>query len=177
MKCSETKLPVYDIADAGPRNRFTIRTARGPMIVHNCILGLGYGTGAAKLQHALANGFIKVNLPAAECERIVKLYRSQYDTIPRLWKDCQNAITNMYNGFNSTVGVAVQLPVSGADHTVTLPNGMKLRYPDLQCGTNERGYPEYSYQKKRFRARLYGGSLTENLIQGSSSKTPVPKPN
>lgn len=130
-----------------------------------CILGLGYGTGAAKLQHALANGFIKVNLPAAECERIVKLYRSQYDTIPRLWKDCQNAITNMYNGFNSTVGVAVQLPVSGADHTVTLPNGMKLRYPDLQCGTNERGYPEYSYQKKRFRARLYGGSLTENLIQ------------
>lgn len=130
-----------------------------------CILGLGYGTGAAKLQHALANGFIKVNLPAAECERIVKLYRSQYDTIPRLWKDCQNAITNMFNGYSSTVGVAVQLPVSGADHTITLPNGMKLRYPDLQCETNERGFAEYTYQKKRFRAKLYGGSLTENLIQ------------
>lgn len=130
-----------------------------------CILGLGYGTGAAKLQHALANGFIKVNLPAAECERIVKLYRSQYDTIPRLWKDCQNAITNMFNGYSSTVGVAVQLPVSGADHTITLPNGMKLRYPDLQCETNERGFVEYTYQKKRFRAKLYGGSLTENLIQ------------
>lgn len=156
---------VYDIADAGPRNRFTIRTALGPMIVHNCILGLGYGTGAAKLQHALANGFIKVNLPAAECERIVKLYRSQYDTIPRLWKDCQNAITNMFNGYDSTVGVAIRLPVSGADHTILLPNGMKLRYPDLKCETNDRGFPEYSYQKKRFRARLYGGALTENLIQ------------
>lgn len=130
-----------------------------------CILGLGYGTGAAKLQHALANGFIKVNLPAAECERIVKLYRSQYDTIPRLWKDCQNAITNMFNGYDSTVGVAIRLPVSGADHTILLPNGMKLRYPDLKCETNDRGFPEYSYQKKRFRARLYGGALTENLIQ------------
>lgn len=130
-----------------------------------CILGLGYGTGALKLQHALANGFIKVNLPAAECERIVKLYRSQYDTIPRLWKDCQNAITNMFNGYDSTVGVAIRLPVSGADHTILLPNGMKLRYPDLKCETNDRGFPEYSYQKKRFRARLYGGALTENLIQ------------
>lgn len=130
-----------------------------------CILGLGYGTGALKLHNALANGFIKVNLPAAECERIVKLYRSQYDTIPRLWKDCQNAITNMFNGYDSTVGVAIRLPVSGADHTILLPNGMKLRYPDLKCETNDRGFPEYSYQKKRFRARLYGGALTENLIQ------------
>lgn len=130
-----------------------------------CILGLGYGTGALKLHNALANSFIKVNLPAAECERIVKLYRSQYDTIPRLWKDCQNAIANMYNGYDSTVGVAIRLPVSGADHTILLPNGMKLRYPDLKCETNDRGFPEYSYQKKRFRARLYGGALTENLIQ------------
>ena len=130
-----------------------------------CILGLGYGTGALKLHNALANGFIKVNLPAAECERIVKLYRSQYDTIPRLWKACQNAITNMFNGYDSTVGVAIRLPVSGADHTILLPNGMKLRYPDLKCETNDRGFPEYSYQKKRFRARLYGGALTENLIQ------------
>lgn len=130
-----------------------------------CILGLGYGTGALKLHNALANGFIKVNMPQAECDRIVKLYRSQYDAIPRLWKDCQNAIANMYNGYDSTVGVAIRLPVSGADHTILLPNGMKLRYPDLKCETNDRGFPEYSYQKKRFRARLYGGALTENLIQ------------
>lgn len=130
-----------------------------------CILGLGYGTGALKLHNALANGFIKVNMPQAECDRIVKLYRSQYDAIPRLWKDCQNAIANMYNGYDSTVGVAIRLPVSGADHTILLPNGMKLRYPDLKCETSDRGFPEYSYQKKRFRARLYGGALTENLIQ------------
>jgi DNA polymerase I-3'-5' exonuclease and polymerase domains len=130
-----------------------------------CILGLGYGTGALKLHNALANGFIKVYMPQAECDRIVKLYRSQYDAIPRLWKDCQNAIANMYNGYDSTVGVAIRLPVSGADHTILLPNGMKLRYPDLKCETNDRGFPEYSYQKKRFRARLYGGALTENLIQ------------
>lgn len=28
--------PVYDLANAGPRNRFTIWTSAGPLIVHNC---------------------------------------------------------------------------------------------------------------------------------------------
>jgi len=32
-KCSE---PVYDIANAGPRRRFTILSADGPVIAHNC---------------------------------------------------------------------------------------------------------------------------------------------
>ena len=130
-----------------------------------CILGLGFGTGAVKLKHALANGFIKVDLPQSECDRIVKLYRSQYDAIPRLWKACQTAIDNMYNGYDTTVGVGVALHVSGSDHTITLPNGMKLRYPGLKCETNERGFPEYTYQKMRFRSRLYGPYLVENLVQ------------
>lgn len=36
--------PVYDIAHAGPRNRFTIKTNSGHLIVHNC--GYGGGIGA-----------------------------------------------------------------------------------------------------------------------------------
>jgi len=31
--------PVYDIAHAGPRNRFTVATARGHLVVHNCGFG------------------------------------------------------------------------------------------------------------------------------------------
>lgn len=130
-----------------------------------CILGLGYSVGATKLQYSLANGFIRVNLPLEECQRIVQLYRSQYDAIPRLWRECQNAIQNMFNGYDCTVGVGCPLEVNGVEKTITLPNKMKLRYPDLQSEINERGFPEYTYQKKRFRARLYGGSLTENIIQ------------
>lgn len=33
---STSTSPVYDIAHAGPRNRFTIKTDRGHLIVHNC---------------------------------------------------------------------------------------------------------------------------------------------
>lgn len=36
---SSTSRPVYDIAHAGPRNRFTILTGEGPVIVHNCGFG------------------------------------------------------------------------------------------------------------------------------------------
>ncbi len=32
----------YDIAYAGPRNRFTVATSVGPVIVHNCGFGLGF---------------------------------------------------------------------------------------------------------------------------------------
>ena len=42
---SQNCVPVYDIANAGPRHRFTILTDLGPMIVANCILGSGYGLG------------------------------------------------------------------------------------------------------------------------------------
>ena len=41
---SQTLSPVYDIAHAGPRNRFTIKTNSGHLIVHNC--GYGGGVGA-----------------------------------------------------------------------------------------------------------------------------------
>lgn len=34
---------VYDLANAGPRRRFTIKTDSGHLLVHNCELGLGFG--------------------------------------------------------------------------------------------------------------------------------------
>lgn len=38
-KCSE---PVYDLANAGPRQRFTVLSADGPVIVHNCYVLFRY---------------------------------------------------------------------------------------------------------------------------------------
>lgn len=39
----------YDIAHAGPRNRFTILTDQGPLVVHNCGYQLGWASFAAQL--------------------------------------------------------------------------------------------------------------------------------
>lgn len=43
------KMQTYDIAQAGPRNRFTILTDAGPLIVHNCGYQLGWASFSAQL--------------------------------------------------------------------------------------------------------------------------------
>lgn len=145
-----------------PMERFVGKTS---------ILGLGYSVGAAKLQHALANGAVKVNLPIEECQRIVKLYRSTYDRIPALWRECETAINRMYDGYNYTLGVGTELNVFGAtEHTpanILMPSKLRLWYYDLRRdGTSTYGTSEYSYQKRKsIRAKIYGGALTENIVQ------------
>lgn len=130
-----------------------------------CILGLGYGVGAAKLQGSLANGAIRVILPLEECQRIVGLYRSLYTSIPALWKQCNAAIERMYQGYDSVIGVGLQLHVNGRERSIALPNGLKLWYADMQATQGQYGL-EYTYQKRKgIRAKLYGGALTENIIQ------------
>lgn len=47
-----TLSPVYDVAFAGPRNRFTIKTKSGHLLVHNC----GYGGGVSAVV-TFATGF------------------------------------------------------------------------------------------------------------------------
>jgi hypothetical protein len=48
------KMQTYDIAYAGPRNRYMVLTEAGPMIVHNC----GYGMGWASFSAQLLTGFL-----------------------------------------------------------------------------------------------------------------------
>jgi hypothetical protein len=43
------KMQTYDIANAGPRNRYTILTDMGPLIVHNCGYQLGWASFASQL--------------------------------------------------------------------------------------------------------------------------------
>lgn len=43
------RMQTYDIAYAGPRNRYTILTDEGPLVVHNCGYGLGWASFAAQL--------------------------------------------------------------------------------------------------------------------------------
>lgn len=48
------RLTTYDIAYAGPRNRFTVATTAGPVIVHNC----GYGMGHIKFGMTVYGGML-----------------------------------------------------------------------------------------------------------------------
>lgn len=51
---SQQKIETFDIAFAGPRNRFTVMTEFGPILVHNC----GYGLGWKKFQSMLRVGML-----------------------------------------------------------------------------------------------------------------------
>lgn len=46
---SKKRMRVYDLSYAGPRNRYTILTDKGPLLAHNCNFGLGGLMGAPKL--------------------------------------------------------------------------------------------------------------------------------
>ena len=48
-------MQTYDIAYAGPRNRYTILTDAGPVIVHNCGYQLGWASFAAQLLTGFLN--------------------------------------------------------------------------------------------------------------------------
>ena len=69
---------VYDIANAGPRNRFTVLTDAGPIIVHNC----GFQMGDKKFQARYAE-----DRPLSFATEGVRIYREDFaPEVPKLWE-------------------------------------------------------------------------------------------
>ncbi len=172
----QTLRRVYDISNCGSRNRFTILTEAGPIIVHNCILGLGYGMGAEKLRRTLeiGQGGINVKIDINEAERIVRIYRSKNFRIAQLWQKCGQALTAMVNGGSGSIHDVLTYDSLG----IKLPNKLRVQYPALRATAN--GF-EYIADPRQFTkaaaqrvlgeadsaswVRIYGGKVTENLIQ------------
>ena len=154
-------LMTYDLAYAGPRNRYTVATDRGPIIVHNC----GYGMGAAKFKTQLKT--MGVDMPQEECERIIYVYRETYPHIPLLWKQAQTAVKAMVGGSTSPLGVPPVLTIVG-NNGIRLPNGLHLKYPNIRCEEVENKL-QYFYDVKKGKSlvknKIYGGKLVENVCQ------------
>lgn len=160
---SRQKTQVFDLANAGPNRRFTILTDAGPIIVHNCVLGLGFQMGAPKLQLTLAKGIggVSAILTLNECHRIVNAYRSTYFKIRNGWAKCQSILEDMATGRTGSYKC-----ISWEKETLWLPNGMCLKYPGLKAAINEEtGWTEFTYLAKEVRSKIYGGLLCENIIQ------------
>lgn len=141
------------ISKENPVERFVGKT---------CILGLGYGTGAIKLQHTLKTTPPSVALDEDECKRIVKLYREKNDKIIELWGECDDALDELlkwtrkgdyfYLGQHSCVRVSP----SG----IILPNDLMIKYPGLALDNGK-----YSYQSRKGEVSIWGGSVVENIVQ------------
>jgi DNA polymerase len=109
-----------------------------------------------------------VDLPLAECKRIISAYRETYPMIPRLWSQAQEALNEMVRGGAKPIGVPNILSVSPSG--VRLPNGLWVKYPGLRLRVYEKtGKEEMVYTTKKGKAsipnRIYGGKMVENLCQ------------
>ena len=145
------------IAEITPDERFVGKTT---------ILGAGYGMGAAKFQAQLKNFGASIELD--EAKRIIDTYRLTYPMIPELWKSAGQALKAILQKQHTTLGRNDLLKVEG-DNGIILPNGLRLRYPNLRLYENEEGKAEIVYDTKKGRAiipnRIYGGKVVENVCQ------------
>lgn len=161
---SKTNCPVYDLICAGPRTRFTVLGPIGPIIVHNCVLGLGYGMGHDKLRATLKQGALggdPIDLPLEECKRIVTMYRAKSQAIVKLWKEMDNMLKRMLIKASGKFKCLEFGP-----GYIKLPNGLFLHYPGLRAVEGKfEGWQEVSYMTARGFTKIYGGLLTENVTQ------------
>jgi len=148
-----TKIYKKPISKENPIERFVGKT---------CILGLGYGTGAAKLRHTLKTQPPGADLPEEECKRIVDLYRQANDKIPALWRECESSLQHIVSwprGLQPyTIGKhgVIQITESG----ILLPNELFIRYPDLRLRDNK-----YAYKSRKGIVSIWGGAMVENIVQ------------
>jgi len=158
-----TKVYKRKITKANELERFVGKT---------CILGLGYGTGAKKLELTLKTSAMRVELEEGKAEEIVKTYRKTNTKIPDLWYEGDKLLANLcgwptdgresYEFGNSSVIV---------DKTgIRLPNDLYIRYPGLNTETktaeeNREAKSYKVYQSRKGKVSIWGGSVVENVVQ------------
>ncbi len=112
-------------------------------------LGLGYGCGPKKFV-AVAKNLGGIDITFTEAKQTVQDFRSKNPRITRLWNRLDRAFKRS----------------AGGDYYIELPSGRELRY--LSVAKNPRGYFTASTERGGRKRKLYGGLLTENLVQATA---------
>lgn len=126
-------------------------------------LGLGFGA-AWRTFKTVAKIMGGLDLTDEEAQAIVAAWRSAYYRIVNGWQVCHEALLYIQ------AGERMDIDPWGLTHTdgegIVLPTGRKLRYPHLRVERNpETGRDEWKYGKGRETRYIYGGRITENIVQ------------
>ena len=127
------------------------------------VLGCGYQTGAGKLQVTLKAAKPSVDMPADECERIIKTYRDSVPKIVGLWNQGERSIQAMYDNNSMWFGREGVVRIEGK-YGVRLPSGLYISYPQLHR-VFDSGRSRWSYKDDTGLVDIYGGKLVENVCQ------------
>lgn len=170
---------VYDLLNAGPNHRFTIRTKYGALVVHNC----GYGVGWRKYADTLLRQGVRLSSDIDQHYEMAhhahNVYRASNPNIVAFWDTCQTVIKALYLGYSGEFGGPNDnifqysvAPICGRDDVPTIigPNKYTLRYFKLSCEVSEKNNREEYYYtrvkgKSELKTKIYGGALAENLCQ------------
>lgn len=150
---------VFDILNAGPRNRFVVSNC----LVHNC--GYQGGVGALINMGALEMGLKEEDLPG-----IIKAWRNANKKIVRYWYDVQDAAIEAVETGATVVLRNVKFYTKNNVFFIELPSGRRLSYlrPAIRDGKYGKiiiyeGMDQTT--KKWGRQDTYGGKLVENIVQ------------
>lgn len=159
---SEFASMVYkrNITKANVNERFVGKT---------CILGLGYGTGPTKLSTTLkiGQGDIHVDMSPEQCRPIVYTYRGQYNKIPDLWEEGDRLLHFLasWPERGPVCGFGQHEVIKGVGMGIVLPNGLMIRYPNLQISRRPDSYGKMTYDGRKGPTNVWGGVVTENVVQ------------
>jgi DNA polymerase len=109
-----------------------------------------------------------VEVSEDEAKRIIDTYRRTYPKISALWKTAATVFPAIIGEQTTCFGRGDILKVDGSEG-ILLPNGLRLKYPNLRKRTDDDGDVEYVYDTKKGKAvipnRIYGGKVIENVCQ------------
>lgn len=125
------------------------------------VLGLGYGMGADKF---FATVKLKQKGVTQKFSQLaVDTFREGYHEVVKLWKECDNHLSNIQTGQGYRIGKA-DIPLYTEQNAIRLPNGLRIRYPNLRKEAGKRG-AEWVFDKRKQKAHIYGGKVVENIVQ------------
>ena len=130
-----------------------------------CILGLGYGTGWAKLQQTLKMA-AGVELDERECKRLVSVYRNINSKVIDLWRECEEALRDIasWPDGKEPYPIGQHNALYATPQGIKLPNGLYIKYPGLTWDTSE-AKSKFIYKSRRGFISIWGGSVVENVVQ------------
>lgn len=126
-------------------------------------LGLGFGAGWRTFMR-VAKTMGGLDISEEEAQSTVNAWRDHYYRIVNGWGQCQNALEYIM------AGESIAIDPWGLLHTepggIRLPSGRLIRYPNLRNVRNEdTGRNEMVYADGRHTTYIYGGRVTENVVQ------------
>lgn len=177
------RVATFDLVNCGPRHRFTIRTAWGPAIVHNCGFRLGPGeakpdgTKVGLLGYADAMG---VSMNEEQAKAAVKFYRDTYPEVPQAWYELESAMKQAVRERTDVIALdgRVAFSADGECLQMRLPSGRWLKYWQPLIETVETPWgerrPTLTYLGKQQmggkvgRIPTHGGKALEQATQATA---------